>query len=120
MNQWLNPNHPPTLRAAVFLGYLAAVFGLLQGRPLEFLPLLLGVGVGAFATANNRRWGYVLLAATAAILALFAVIDVALSIFNRWPIELTLRLLNRSIFPAALAAAVLHVQSREYQKAWFE
>ncbi len=121
MNQWLNRSHPPTLQAAVFLGYLSAFFGLLFGSgTLLLLPVFFGLGFGAFFTANNRRWGYALLAVCACIVALFDVADLINSIINSFPLELILLLLNRTVFPVALAVAVLHVQSREYQKVWFE
>ncbi len=127
MNQWLNRSHPPTLQAAVFLGYLSAVFGLLfrAGQLIPVPPLLLvllylGIGAGAFVTANNRRWGYLLLAACAGLIAVFDVADVATSVIRNAPLEIILAFLNRTVFPVALAAAVLHPQSREYQRVWFE
>jgi hypothetical protein len=127
MNQWLNRSHPPTLQAAVFLGYLSAVFGLLfQAGQLIPVPaillilLYLGVGAGAFVTANNRRWGFLLLATCAGLIAVFDVADVATSLLRSYPLELILSFMNRAVFPVALAAAVLHPQSREYQRVWFE
>ncbi len=121
MNQWLNRSHPPTLQAAVFLGDLSAFFGLLFGAAnLLLLPVFIGLGVGAFVTANNRRWGYILLAVCACLVAVFDVADLVDSIIRSFPLERILLLLNRTVFPVALAVAVLHTQSREYQKVWFE
>ena len=135
MNQWLNRSHPQTLQAGVILGYFSAVFGLLQLGNLNFPPelaflLYLGLGVGAFATANNKRWGYGLLAVCAALAALLRLWIVYRAFFPSNPIlqalpflddvELILRAMVGSVFPVALAAAVLHVHSREYQKVWFE
>ncbi|MEM9561232.1 MAG: hypothetical protein AAGA93_01355 [Actinomycetota bacterium] len=121
MNQWLNRSHPPTLQAAVFLGYLSAFFGLLFGSTsFLLLPVFIGLGVGAFVTANNKRWGYVLLAVCACIVALFDVADLVDSIIRSFPLEIILLFLNRTVFPVALAVAVLHTQSREYQRIWFE
>jgi hypothetical protein len=121
MNQWLNRSHPPTLQAAVFLGYLSAFFGLLFfGASFLLLPIYLGLGVGAFVTANNRRWGYVLLAVCATLVALLFIWGLADAIIGGSPLQTILANLNRTVFPTALAAAVLHAQSREYQRIWFE
>ncbi len=119
MNQWLNPSHPQTLVAAVILGYFSAVFGVLQNGASIFLLLFLGVGAGAFGSANNKRWGYYLLAVCAFLIALYWAVLVIDSLSAR-SATLTLLLLNRTVFPIALAVAVLHRQSREYQKVWFE
>lgn len=127
MNQWLNRSHPPTLQAAVFLGYLTAVFELLiGGRGIPKVPVaitilaLLGLAVGAFVTANNRRWGYVLLSACAILIALAFIIELVDAVLKGYRLDNILLLLNRTVFPTALAAAVIHTQSREYQKIWFE
>lgn len=120
MNQWLNRSHPPTLQAAVILGYLSAVLGLLFFPALYLLPLYLGVGVGAFATANNRRWGYILLAVCAVLIALLFLVDLVDVVLAGTRLETTLLYLNRTVFPTALAVAVVHAQSREYQKIWFD
>lgn len=127
MNQWLNRSHPPTLQAAVFLGYLTAVFELLiGGRGIPYVPApvtilaLLGLAVGAFVTANNRRWGYVLLAACASLIAVAFIVNVVDAILSGTRLDTTLLLLNHTVFPTALAVAVIHTQSREYQKIWFE
>ncbi len=121
MNQWLNRSHPQTLQAGVILGYISAVFGLLGVGGLLFLLLIyLGLGAGAFATANNKRWGYVLLAVCACLAAILEILPFVLSITGSSGLEIILARLNRTVFPTALAVAVLHVQSREYQKVWFE
>lgn len=121
MNQWVNHSHPPTLQAGVILGYISAVFGLLWSA--GFFPLLLlhiGMFAGAFATANNKRWGYNLLAVCSWLIALFYLALLVLSIISGSALETILFSLNRTVFPTALAVAVIHIQSREYQKVWFE
>lgn len=118
MDRWFNPSHPQTLQAAVILGYISAVFGLLGGTGGWFLLLFVGLGVGAFGSANNRRWGFYLLAVCAVLVALFWITSFAFSIGGRLP--LSLLLLNRTVFPTALAVAAIHPHSREYQKVWFE
>ena len=122
MNQWLNRSHPQTLQAGVILGYISAVFGVLGlgGGFFILLFVYLGLGAGAFATANNKKWGYMLLAVCATLAAVFEILPLAFSVATIAPIESILFGLNRSVFPVALAIAVLHIQSREYQKAWFE
>lgn len=123
MNQWINHSHPMTLRAAVILGYITAFFGLLFpsfslfGGFLETLLVSIGIGAGAFGSANNRRWGYLLLAVCSVIAVLQRV---ALFVISLWSPVAMLSAFNASIFTFALLAAVLHVQSREYQKIWFE
>jgi bacteriorhodopsin len=118
MTRWFNPSHPQTLQAAVILGYFSAVFGLLGAGASIFLLLFIGVGVGAFGSANNKRWGYYLLAICAVLIALFWVTIFAFSLGSS--ITATLRLLNATVFPTALAIAALHPHSREYQRVWFE
>ncbi len=121
MNQWLNRSHPQTLQAGVILGYISAVFGLIDppGR-FVYLFIYLGLGAGAFVTANNKRWGYVLLAVCAILAAYLRIFPLVEGLFRTDPIRFTLMRLNGTVFPVALAVAVLHIHSREYQKAWFE
>lgn len=118
MNRWFNPSHPQTLQAAVILGYFSAVFGLLGAGLNIFFVLFIGVGAGAFGSANNQRWGYYLLAVCSLLIALFWLTVLVLSVSNG--ITSTLRALNGTVFPTALAVAALHAHSREYQKVWFE
>lgn len=131
MYQWLDRSHPQVLQSAVFLGYLMAFFCVLatgsSSFGLVFLVLGLSLAGGAFGTASNKKWGYALLAGAsvlkAAIRALFLVL--ALLVWIRNPFSGSaiigfLFALNSLVFPAALAAAVLHRHSREYQKIWFE
>ncbi len=118
MTRWLNPSHPQTLQAAVILGYFSAVFGLLLGSAIIF-PLLIGIGVGAFGSANNKRWGYYLLAVCASLVALFWVV-IFLASVPSGDLVAILSLASATVFPGALAVGVLHPHSREYQKVWFD
>ena len=117
MNQWLNRSHPMTLQAGVILGYISAVFGLLQ--PQFFFILYIGIGAGAFVTANNKRWGYYLLAICSSLIALLLTAVLVANVLDFSLIRVLLSL-NRMVFPTALVAAVVHSQSREYQKIWFD
>jgi hypothetical protein len=118
MTRWFNPSHPQTLQAAVILGYFSAVFGLLGVGASIFLLLFLGVGIGAFGSANNKRWGYYLLAGCAVLIALFWIAIFILNVGS--DLVVSLRVLNSTVFPTALAVAALHPHSREYQRVWFE
>ncbi|MEM8924711.1 MAG: hypothetical protein AAGD35_14505 [Actinomycetota bacterium] len=132
MNRWFNPSHPQTLQAAVILGYLGAVFGLLGGGPLFLgalsLPFLIGLGVGAFASANNKRWGYFLLTGCAVVIAaswVLGLVSATTGISILVPsisrdLLIVLRLMSLAVFPVALALATIHPHSREYQRIWFE
>ncbi|MEM9654475.1 MAG: hypothetical protein AAGA65_20455 [Actinomycetota bacterium] len=116
----MNRSHPQTLQAGVILGYISAVFGLLFLRSFFLLLIFIGLGVGAFGTANNKRWGYILLAVCASIAALFEILFLVDSVIGRSQLQIILLRLNQTVFPTALAVAVLHTQSRQYQRAWFE
>ena len=120
MYRWLNPSHPQTLQAGVFLGYLSAVFSLLSPVfGVLSLLLALGNGVGAFGTANNKRWGYWLLAVASGITLSLYVLALVVEIQDADIIPILFQI-NVSVFPAALFAAVIHAHSRQYQKIWFE
>lgn len=108
------------MQAAVFLGYLSGVFGLLFGSRFGGLGLLAAVGLfgGAFGTANNKRIGWVVLAASACFFGLLSALAIALSV-GSGPIS-TMFALNASVFPFALVAAALHPHTRSYMKSWFE
>lgn len=115
------------MQAAVFLGYISGVFALLFGTRISGLPgafaglgLLAAIGLfgGAFGTANNKRIGWVVLAASATLYGLVAVLGIVFSIGDG-PIA-TMFALNASVFPLALVAAALHPHTRAYMKSWFE
>jgi hypothetical protein len=120
MYRWLNPSHPQTLQAGVFLGYLSAVFGLLSPIfGVTSLLLALGNGIGAFGTANNKRWGYWLLAVSSGVTLAIYVLGLVLEIQDAEVIPILFQV-NSTVFPAALFAAVIHAHSRQYQRIWFE
>ncbi|MBW8824760.1 MAG: hypothetical protein JF603_00160 [Acidobacteria bacterium] len=102
--RWTNPTQPQTLQIAVFLLYINAVFVAIYGglfNPIGLLLIAGGVG-GGYGIANEKRWGYTLALVVAGIGVLFALHDI---------ISL--------MFAAALAALLLHPQSRDYQRIWF-
>ena len=116
--RWVNPSQPQTLYIATILLYMSAVFGLLFGALASLLGLAIAVGevAGGYGVANERRWGYRLAVAVAALgllpFVLFAV-DEGITELLDPPVLISL------VFPVALFALLIHPQSREYQKVWF-
>lgn len=113
--RFTNPSQPQTLQIAVFLLYFRAVFGVLAGLagagPL-YLAIAVGQAAGAFGIANDKRWGYNLGLATAfAPAVLRVIVGGPGALFDRGPIGL--------LFEVALIALLLHPQSRDHQRLWF-
>ena len=127
--RYFNPAQPQTLQIALFLLYFHAVFGLLAmfqnevwpwdmfesfGSPRQLFAVLQTARVvGAFAAygiANERKWAYVMGVVVAVIpLAIYLLYS------NRIRVDiLTL------MFEIALAALLIHPQSRDYQRIWFK
>ncbi|MGD0085474.1 MAG: hypothetical protein ABSD78_20165 [Acidimicrobiales bacterium] len=118
VQRWFNQSQPQTLWLAQILLYTTAAFELIAGLSaggLELLQLLLigGQVYAAHGIANGRKLGYRIGVVFAFLpialqLALFAVTRVfAVNIFSL-------------LFEIALVAALLHPQSREYQRIWFK
>jgi hypothetical protein len=126
--RWTNPSQPQTLQIAVMLLYFRAVFGLIFGSSLVAgLAQLLGRGPGlllggvamaglvaaGFGIANERKWGYQLAVGLAALdVGLYLVIFGPFGVFR-------FGVLIGFAFSVALAALLLHPQSRDYQRIWF-
>ena len=110
--RWFDSSQPQTLQGAVMLCYITAFFGILGlflGQFVDVVPL--GLGVGGYAVANERRWGYAL----AVVLAALNVLVLLGAVFTGAGI-VVLNLL----FAVVLLALLLHPQSREYQRIWFK
>jgi hypothetical protein len=110
--RWFNQGHPQTLQTAVLLLYLEGVLGLLLGSYGGVL-VCVGMVVGAFGVANDKKWGYgiALAAATLNVIYIFLIWGVsALTNFNP---------LLSLMFGGALVALLLHPMSRNYQRIWF-
>ena len=118
---WVNPRQPQTLYIAqlllYFRGGIALVFGVLLGGSLTVSSLLVAVGevTAAFGIANERRWGYKLGVAVAA-LVLVASLLVLIKNFDHF--GRLLGLLIGLLFDVALVALLLHPMSRSYQRYW--
>ncbi len=118
--RWFNPSQPQTLQISVWLLYFNGVLGLLLGSPYYFLGPVLGLAalagcvVGAFGIANEKKWGYALGVAVAALrlLIIFAGAGGITRIFSSG-------LAIDFLFAVALLAALLHPMSRDYQRIWF-
>ena len=106
--RWFDGSQPQTLQGAVMLCYLTAVFGLigllLGAYPVaELIPLALGAA--GFGVANEKRWGFRL---GVALAALNVLVDVYVLFLGAVGILITL------LFAVVLLALFLHTQSREY------
>ena len=98
---------------------MTAVINVLFMRVADGLVLALTVaGVGAgLGIASEKRWGYYLAAATSAVW-LYPPLRIVLSegitaVFN-------FELIVYSIWPGVLLILLMHPQSREYQRIWFQ
>jgi hypothetical protein len=116
--RWTNPSQPQTLQIAVFLLYFNAVLALLFF--VSPIPLLIAIAgaIGAYGIANSRRWGYRLAVAASSIEMVFLVV---LPFLNFGPeLVLDLQYLILIVFPVALFCALVHPESREHQRIWFD
>jgi hypothetical protein len=112
--QWLNRGHPQTLQTATILLYFEGVFTLLGlGGVYGGLPVCVGMIVGGFGIANDKKWGY-------GIAIVSAILNVAL-ILLIWDVSALTNLgpLIDLMFGGALVALLLHPMSRSYQRIWF-
>lgn len=116
--RWTNPSQPQTLQIAVFLLYANAVLSILLPSTVTLTLAAIAGAVGAYGIANSRRWGYVL-AVTAAGIAVALIVAMPL-LWLGIDIVFNLRFLISAVFPVALFCALLHPQSREHQRIWFD
>jgi hypothetical protein len=114
--RFINRYQPQTLVSATMLCYIDAAFGLLFGliavSLLALLVTIAGLAAGGYGIANDKKWGYAI-AVGAAILQVAMLIVVAGSQVLDFPLILTF------FFDAALVMLLLHPQSRDYQRIWF-
>ncbi|MCZ7525705.1 MAG: hypothetical protein M5U14_04535 [Acidimicrobiia bacterium] len=114
--RWINHSQPQTLVIATVLLYLNAAFGLLFGvvatSRLTWLLAVVGMGVGGFGVANEKKWGYaVAVAASVLQVAMLFIVFPLDEVFGRYIFTL--------MFDGALVALLLHPMSRDYQRIWF-
>ena len=117
--RWLNQSQPQTLQIAVFLLYADAVIAVITGAigsPIGLL--LIGGGVAAgYGIANERKWGYWLGIAIAA-LGLYPYAWVMLNA-GLAPL-LNGRVLLGLMIAVAKMVLLVHPMSRSYQRIWFK
>ncbi len=100
---------------AVILLYISAAFDVLFGGFLN--PLVLAIAAGYVASgygiANERRWAYYLGV---------AVTGLAVLPYLFWLLfgGISTTLIISAMFPVAMFALLLHPQSRDYQRIWFQ
>lgn len=117
--RWVNQNHPQTLNIGVILLYIDAFFLLIGGAIGSGIGLLLAVGsvVAGVGIANDKRkaWylGVVISAIVPALLFLVLVDRGFGELFDA-------NFLLNAVFPVAQLVALIHPQSRNYVKIWFE
>jgi hypothetical protein len=108
--RWFNQSHPQTLQTGVILLYLEGVLSLLSGG------IFVGIGmvVGAFGVANDKKWGYgiALAAAILNVAYIFLIWGIVPALTNFSP-------LLSVMFGGALIALLVHPMSRNYQRIWF-
>jgi hypothetical protein len=113
--RWTNASQPQTLQMAVLLLYISAAFDVLFGGFANPLVLALAAGsvAAGYGIANERKWGYLLGVGVAAIAVLPYVF---------WLVAggLSTTLIISAMFPVAMLALLLHPQSRDYQRIWFQ
>lgn len=118
--RWTNPSLPQTLQIGMWLLYVNAAFGLLFGQALELFPIglivLVASALAALGIANELKWAYVL---GVVVSALALVPFLLFAVENGIGSLLGVGILIELIFPVAQFIALVHPQSRSYQKIWF-
>jgi hypothetical protein len=109
-NRWVDRTQPQTLMMATVLMYINAALGVLFGiafvSPLLAV-LVLGPVAAGWGIANEKKWGYWL----GLSLTLVEVLYLLLHFWYGSVITL--------LFYIALAALLLHPESRAYRRTWF-
>lgn len=110
--RWTNPSQPQTLQSSVILLYVSAALGVLFAPGGVGLALAAGRVAGGWGCANERRWGYQLALAVAALpfLLYLSVSDLTSNLLGT---------LFVFAFDILLLVLLLHQQTRSYQKIWF-
>jgi hypothetical protein len=114
--RFINQYQPQTLVSATMLCYIDAFFGLVFGviatSPILALLTIVGLGLGGYGIANEKKWGYQVAVAAATL-------QVLMLVFVGGSDVLTFPLILSFMFDVALVVLLLHPQSRDYQKIWF-
>jgi hypothetical protein len=114
--RWVNPTQPQTLYGGTILCYIDAVFGLIFGvitiNLLLGLLTLVGLAVGGFGVANEKKWGYAVAVAAAVVQLAMLLVIFGINVIA-FPQVLTL------MFDGLLVGLLVHPMSRDYQRIWF-
>ena len=112
-NRFLNQSQPQTLYGATMLCYIDGGRGLLYGAGAGLLMLIaIGLLIGGYGIANEKRWGYVVAVGAAILQVGLLVLFHQLRVFG-FPQIMDF------MFDALLVALLLHPMSRDYQRLWF-
>lgn len=120
-SRWYNPRQPQTLQLSQILLYVNAVSSLLSGLVfggvgLIGLVLIAGEVFAAHGIANGRRQGWIVGIVVACLALAFSLL--VLPLFLR-AFSINITYLINLMFEIALVVALIHPQSREYQRIWF-
>ena len=100
---------------AVILLYISAAFDVLFGGFLN--PFVLAIAAASVAAgygiANERRWAYYL----GVVVTVLAVLPYLFWLFFD---GFSISLMIGAMFPVAMFALLIHPQSRDYQRIWFQ
>lgn len=119
--RWINQSQPPMLVYATIWLYIRAAFGLLfglGGGPLGLL-LALGYGASGLGIANEKRWGYRLGVALAALLVLFGALALLSLVDVGYFGSATGYAVISLMFDVALLFLLVNTTSRSYARMWF-
>ncbi len=125
--RWFNSGHPQTLQLAVMLLYLNGIFGLFGGLfaggyGLIGIVFVIGMIAGAFGIANSMRWGYRLGLVAAGLRLAYSIFSIVVlgAVLKFAAFRAVGTNVITLIFQVALVVALLHPQSRDYERIWFE
>jgi hypothetical protein len=110
--RWVNQSQPQTLYGATILCYIDAVFGLITFNPIVVL-IAVGLGLGGFGIANEKKWGYTVAVVAAVIQVVLLLLIFGINVLG-FPQILNL------MFDGLLVGLLLHPMSRDYQRIWFQ
>lgn len=115
--KWINPHQPQTLYMGVILCYVQAFFALLSlgslGGPIG-LVIPVGLIAGGFGIANEKKWGYVIAVAAAALQVVLFLGAGGLGALGN------VNVLVGFAFDVLLVVLLVHPMSRSYQRIWFK
>lgn len=129
MAKWIDRSHPQVTTGAVILGYIAAfsaIIGLSSFGALGVpagLRLLFPIAfvAGAYGTANNKKLGHLALSIAAVAEVALQTLSLVFAIgISNIEIVSSLQIINSMVFSVALVLAVLHRQTLEHRRIWFE